>query len=59
VYTATADRAEVAADRIRALLDDGGDRTAVLTRFIAMLPPDEERVLSDLLRHCYAEKATG
>jgi predicted transcriptional regulator len=59
VYTAAADRAELAADRIRALLDDGGDRMAVLTRFIAMLPPDEERALSDLLRHGYADRATG
>ncbi|MCW2638564.1 MAG: CopY family transcriptional regulator [Dactylosporangium sp.] len=51
VYTAATDQAELTAGRIRALLDAGGDRRAVLTRFIAMLPPDEERVLIDLLTH--------
>jgi hypothetical protein len=51
VYTAATDQAELTASRIRALLDAGGDRRAVLTRFIAMLPPDEERVLIDLLTH--------
>ncbi|MGC9665105.1 BlaI/MecI/CopY family transcriptional regulator [Planosporangium sp. 12N6] len=55
VYTTSADRAELAADRIRVLLDTGGDRRAVLTRFIAMLPPDDERVLIDLLTGAPAE----
>jgi predicted transcriptional regulator len=59
VYTAGADQAELAANQIRALLDSGGDRRAVLTRFIAMLPHDEERVLIDLLTHCYTDDAAG
>jgi predicted transcriptional regulator len=59
VYTAAADQAELAASRIRALLDAGGDRRAILTRFIEMLPRDEERLLIDLLRHGYAEEAVG
>jgi predicted transcriptional regulator len=59
VYTAAADQAEVAADRLRAVLDDGGNRRAVLARFIAMLPSDEKALLSDLLTHCYADEIAG
>jgi predicted transcriptional regulator len=59
VYTASADRAERAASRIRAVLDAGGDRTAILTRFVAMLPPDEERVLVDLLSHGYTDEGAA
>jgi predicted transcriptional regulator len=40
VYAAAADHADRAASRMRALLDAGGDRRAVLARFVAMLPPD-------------------
>jgi predicted transcriptional regulator len=56
VYTAAADQAELAATRIWALLDAGGDRRAILTRFIAMLPHDDEKLLIDLLRHCYPDE---
>ncbi|GAA1789658.1 BlaI/MecI/CopY family transcriptional regulator [Planosporangium flavigriseum] len=59
LYTAAPDRAELAAGRIRAVLDAGGDRRAVLTRFVAMLPPDAERVLIDLLRQGHPELADG
>ncbi len=51
VYTAVASQDELAASRIRDLLDAGGDRRAVLARFVAMLPPDDERMLIDLLAH--------
>ena len=48
VYSAVAD-ADRAASGIWRLLDAGGDRRAVLARFVAMLRPDEERLLTDLL----------
>jgi predicted transcriptional regulator len=51
VYTAVASQDELAASRIHDLLDAGGDRRAVLARFVAMLPPDDEQMLIDLLAH--------
>jgi predicted transcriptional regulator len=51
VYTVEANQAELTAQQIHGLLDAGGDRRAVLANFVAMLPPDEEQMLSDLLRH--------
>lgn len=57
VYTAATDQAELAASRIRGLLDAGGNRRAILARFVAMLQPDDEQALKDLLEHRYAEQA--
>ncbi len=37
------------ARQMRQLLDDGGDRGAVLARFVAELDEDEERMLAQLL----------
>ncbi|MFR9775584.1 BlaI/MecI/CopY family transcriptional regulator [Micromonospora sp. MS34] len=42
--------AEATANRMRQLLDAGGDRAAVLTRFVGTLSADDEQVLVDLLR---------
>ena len=39
----------LSARRMRQLLDDGGDRAAVLARFVAELDADEEEMLLDLL----------
>ena len=50
VYTPLATPAQVTADGMRRLLDNGGDQAAVLARFVGMLAPDEERLLADLLR---------
>jgi predicted transcriptional regulator len=51
VYGAVLDAAEITAQRMRRLLDTGGDRAAVLTRFVGGLTDDDERLLAELLRH--------
>ncbi|MFE7897785.1 BlaI/MecI/CopY family transcriptional regulator [Streptomyces sp. NPDC057424] len=45
VWRAVADAAGLAARRMHQILDQEDDRGAVLSRFIAELPPDEERLL--------------
>jgi predicted transcriptional regulator len=51
-YTPVLDEAGLAANRMRAMLDRGGDHAAVLTRFLGTLTPDEEATLAQLLnRH--------
>ena len=48
-YTPLLDDAGISAQRMRALLDRGADQTAVLSRFVGTLSPDEERTLARLL----------
>jgi predicted transcriptional regulator len=48
-YTPVLDEAGLAANRMRAMLDRGGDHAAVLTRFLGTLTPDEEATLAQLL----------
>ena len=48
-YTPVLDEAGLAARRMRAMLDRGGDHAAILTRFVGTLSPDEERTLMQLL----------
>jgi predicted transcriptional regulator len=48
-YGAVVDAAEVTAHQIHRLLDERGDRAAVLTRFASRLSPEESRLLRDLL----------
>jgi predicted transcriptional regulator len=48
-YRLVGDEAELTARRMRRLLDAGGDRTAVLTRFVGALSPDDEQLLVALL----------
>ena len=48
-YSPTLDAAGLAARRMRATLDRGGDHAAILTRFVSTLSPDEERTLVRLL----------
>src|SRR5438045_3011013 len=49
-YTPAFDEAELAASRMKTLLDGGGDRAAVLARFVGTLTADDEKTLSGLLR---------
>lgn len=50
VYTPVLDEAALAANRMRAMLDRGGDQAAVLTRFVDALTPQQESDLAELLR---------
>ena len=49
-YTPVLDEAGLAAHRMRAMLDSGGDQAAVLSHFLGTLSPDEEATLARLLR---------
>jgi predicted transcriptional regulator len=49
-YTPVLDEAGLAAKRMRAMLDRGGDQAAVLRRFVGTLTAEEESTLSELLR---------
>ena len=48
-YTPVLDEAGLAANRMRAMLDRGGDHAAVLTRFLGTLTPDQEATLAQLI----------
>jgi predicted transcriptional regulator len=48
-YRPVIDDAGLAAQRMRAMLDRGGDHAAVLTRFVGALTPDDEATLAKLL----------
>ena len=51
-YTPMLDEAGLAASRMRAMLDRGGDHAAVLARFLGTLSPQEEAILAGLIaRH--------
>ncbi|HTR70367.1 MAG TPA: BlaI/MecI/CopY family transcriptional regulator [Mycobacteriales bacterium] len=56
-YQPAFDQAEFAAGRMRALLDQGEDRAAVLARFVGSLSDDDERTLSTLLRRTLRRRA--
>lgn len=58
-YRPVLDAAGLAARQMQALLDKGGDRTAVLRRFIAGLPSDDEQVLAALLRQQTRQDPVG
>jgi predicted transcriptional regulator len=49
-YTPVMDQADIAAARMRAMLEAGDDRTAVLARFVGALSPEDERLVADMLR---------
>jgi predicted transcriptional regulator len=49
VWTPAADEADLAALRMRRVLDGESDRKAVLARFVTGLPPGDEQVLRELL----------
>lgn len=48
-YSPVLDEAGLAAQRMRAVLDRGGDHAAVLSRFVGTLTPAEEAMLAELL----------
>ena len=48
-YTPVLDDAGLAANRMQAMLDKGGDHAAVLTRFLHTLTPEDEATLAALL----------
>jgi predicted transcriptional regulator len=50
IYRPAFEQAELAASRMRSLLDSGHDREAVLARFVGSLSADDERTLAALLR---------
>jgi predicted transcriptional regulator len=54
-YTPVLDEAGMAASRMRAMLDRGGDRAAVLARFLGTLSPQEEATLAELISRHRAE----
>ena len=49
-YRAARDDAEVTARQMQRLLDNGDDRTAVLSRFVGALSDADERLIAELLR---------
>lgn len=49
-YTPAIEQAEMAASRMKSLLDTGVDREAVLARFVGSLDRSDERFLESLLR---------
>lgn len=49
-YSPVLDEAGLAAHRMRAMLDRGGDRAAVLSRFVGTLTSEEGTTLAGLLR---------
>jgi predicted transcriptional regulator len=49
----------VAAQRMRRVLDAGEDRAGVLTRFVADLRPEDERLLADLLADLRTDEERG
>ena len=53
-YTAVLDAPGIAAARMRELLESGGDRQAVLARFLGSLSDHDERALIELLRSARA-----
>ncbi|WUH89803.1 BlaI/MecI/CopY family transcriptional regulator [Streptomyces sp. NBC_00433] len=50
LYSPVRDEAGHAAAGMRDLLEHGGDRAAVLARFVSELPDEDERLLEQLLR---------
>ncbi len=58
-YRPVLDAAGLAARQMRAVLDKGGDRAAVLRRFVAELGNRDEQVLAALLREHFRQDAAG
>ncbi len=56
-YSPVLDEAGLAATRMHAMLDRGGDHAAVLSRFVSILSAQEEHTLARLLRVSAAESA--
>lgn len=54
-YTPVLDQAGMAASRMRAVLDRGGNHAAVLSQFLGTLTPEEEATLAGLIARHRAE----
>jgi predicted transcriptional regulator len=55
VYTPVLDDAGLAASRMQAMLDKGGDHAAVLARFLRTLTAEDEATLAELLNRARAD----
>ncbi len=49
-YRPVMDQADIAAARMRAMLETGNDRSAVLARFVDALSPEDERLVAEMLK---------
>lgn len=58
-YTPVLDDAGLAANRMHAMLDRGGDHVAVLSRFVGTLTPEQEATLAGLLPRREPDGAGG
>lgn len=58
-YTPVLDDAGLAANRMHAMLDRGGDHVAVLSRFVGTLTPEQEATLARLLPRPVANGGGG
>lgn len=56
-YTPVLDSPGIAAARMREVLEAGGDREAVLARFLGTLSDEDERTLAELLRSARADES--
>ncbi|MEV6029169.1 BlaI/MecI/CopY family transcriptional regulator [Streptomyces sp. NPDC052036] len=56
VYAPVDDQAGIAAAGMHSLLDEGGDRAAVLARFVSELSAEDEQLLEQLLRSDFPDR---
>ena len=56
VYRAVLAEPDLAARRMRRLLNGEPDRSAVLARFVAELPPEDETALAEALRRLHEQR---
>ena|SRR5215475_10071536 len=56
-YSPVKDAAQLAAEKMRAVLERGQDRTATLARFVSSLSPEDEKALRSVLEASAAENA--
>jgi predicted transcriptional regulator len=57
-YTPVMDQADIAAARMRAMLESGDDRSAVLSRFVGSLSPEDELLVAEMLREADGDQGT-
>lgn len=55
-YTPVMDHADIAAARMRGMLEAGDDRAEVLARFVGSLSPEDERLLAEVLNDTDGEE---
>lgn len=57
-YTPVMDQSDIAAARMRAMLESGDDRSAVLSRFVGSLSPEDELLVAEMLREADGDQGT-